>query len=85
MNSVAKALGELPFDLASKKEWERRGFRLRTKARKTRTVSVWNGMYYNNINIYPLTETVEIRGKKAKERRSKWYEKIGELLLGTDL
>ena len=63
--------------LASKKEWERRGYKVDSIAAPVGKIETWTGVGYLDYELYHLANCVGINGKKASIRRDKW---LGELV-----
>lgn len=80
MNNVRRALDELPWYKASKKEWVKRGYKVKRGRQHVNWLRVWNGMYYNEIKIFHVDDCCEINGKKASIRRDKWLSQFDDIV-----
>lgn len=67
-------LDRIPPEYASKTEWRRRGYKVRTdQARRPMGwVEHWNGRGYIQFSLYTRLQVITIRGKKAANRRLKF-------------
>lgn len=73
-------IDEIPFNLASRKEWKRRGYKLKRGAMRHTYFKKWNGMYFLRFWLYHFNDVECIRGEKARIRRRdfhhKWLESV---------
>ena len=80
MNRVRQELDSLPWNRASKKEWEKRGYRVKKCQYNVQYLKIWNGMHYNRIKIYDIEQCAEIRGIRAALRREMWLSQFDNII-----
>jgi hypothetical protein len=69
---------DIPIYLASESLWRKRGFKIKGIGSWCGSVEWWNGQNYLRFKLYHINDCLPIRGKKAENRRLRFYKFVRE-------